>query len=310
MSTPLQLKPMTAGDILDRAIRIYRENFVALVTIVAIVNVPLVLLQALSFLLIFPFGEGFSPTSTLQPTMILVGVGLFVIGIIGAVFAVFELGALTLYVSERFMGRVITVRQAYSNAFKRGLSLVIGALLLFLALFALFMLFFGAIFIPAILAALGGSGRDSATALAGFWVVCTCVLFVPGLLGILYFYTRWTFWTQAIMLESYNSTGGLGRSWKLVKGSFWRVLGFNIALGIMAIALTFGASTTITFGAAFLPIPFGTMLQTVLNGIIQIIIAPLQYATLTVLYYDLRIRKEGFDIQMQLQDKEPPDQNG
>jgi hypothetical protein len=54
--------------------------------------------------------------------------------------------------------------------------------------------------------------------------------------------------------------------------------------------------------AIFLPSPLlRLVVQTVASGLVGIIVTPLQFTTLTVLYYDLRIRKEGFDLQLQLQ---------
>ena len=36
----------------------------------------------------------------------------------------------------------------------------------------------------------------------------------------------------------------------------------------------------------------------VLGGLIQLLIYPLFYCVLTVAYYDLRVRKEGFDLEV------------
>ncbi len=296
---------MSAGDILDQAIRIYRENFVALVTIVAIVTVPLLVIQAVVVGLSLPFAGDFTtPPDIDSPTLIIaVVIVTILVSLVAAILGIIQLGALTSFVSERFLGRPITVRQAYGNAFRRWLGLLIAALLLGLAFLGLFLLFFGIIFIPAIAAALTGAESDTASAMAGVGFLCLCVLVIPALIAMLYLYTRWTFWTQAIMLESYNSTGGLGRSWKLVKGSFWRVLGFNLLLGILVYALSFGVVGAISVTLIFLPSPvLRFIVQTVFNGLLGVIIAPLQYATLTVLYYDLRIRKEGFDLQVQMQE--------
>lgn len=306
MSTSPLLKPMTAGDILDQAIRIYRQNFVALVTIVALVSVPVLILQAAAIALVFPLSGDFTSAPLVDPSL---GVGLFgiitfVLAIVGGFFAILQLGALTAFVSERFLGRAMTVREAYRTAFRRWLSLVVAAFLLGLVFVALFGIFFGIILVPAIGIAALGDGAGGAA--AGLVTLCLCVLIIPAMLGLLFFYTRWVFWTQAIVIENYNSTGGLGRSWKLVKGSFWRVFGFILLLSIMVYVVTIGPTTALSFGAFFLPSPLlQFILQTMISGVIGVIVAPLQYATLTVLYYDLRIRREGFDLAMQMQDQTP-----
>jgi hypothetical protein len=71
----------------------------------------------------------------------------------------------------------------------------------------------------------------------------------------------------------------------------------------MVYFLTLGPVGAMSVGLVFLPSPLlRFVLQSILGGIVGILVAPLQYITLTVLYYDLRIRKEGFDLQMQMQD--------
>ena len=41
--------------------------------------------------------------------------------------------------------------------------------------------------------------------------------------------------------------------------------------------------------------------NTVVSETISTVVSPLLYIVLTVLYYDLRIRKEGLDLQMRIQ---------
>lgn len=303
------LKPMTAGDILDQAIRLYRQNFVPLITIVAIVQLPLIILQALGVASILPATNNFNSSSETTPALFAVlGVAFLFLGIVGGIFVLFQAGALVSFVSEKLLGRSITVRQAYGNAFRRGLSLFIAALLWGLAVFGILAILFLVLFIPLIggVTALGVSGSN-AGALAGLGTLCFCVLLIPLLLGVAYLGTRWTFWVQAILIERYNSTGGLGRSWKLVKGSFWRVLGFLFLLGILNYFLTLGPATALSVAVVFLPQGFGLLVQTLVSGLIGILVAPISYLTLTVLYYDLRIRREGFDLQMQMQNSSNPD---
>lgn len=312
MSASLQLKPMSAGDILDRAIRIYRENFIPLVTIVALVNVPLILVQVVAALLTLPFTKNLDTVTPLEATnaATIFGVASVIAAVIGALGSIFVYAAITAFVSERFLGRPSSVRQAYGTALGRWLSLCIAALLYLLANFALVLVFAGIIFLPIFGIALlsGGSGGDTpADAAIGLGVLCLCILVIPALLFLLFVDTRWSFWTQAIVIEKYNSTGGLGRSWKLVKGTFWRVLGFIIILSIIVSAFSLGPIGALSVATVFLPSPVLRLaLQSVASSAIVIIMTPLQYTTLTVLYYDLRIRKEGFDLQMQMQEPATP----
>lgn len=308
MSTTPQLKPMSAGDILDQAIRIYRHNFIPLIIIMAVVSVPVLVLQAGLLGLLLPFTGNLSTVDPERFAGVGAGVGIVtgIIGFIGGILVIFQQGAITHFVSERFLGRSVTVRQAYGRSFSRWLALLIAALLIGLAVGGLLLLVFGVGFIPLIgLAAVGGN--DGASALAGVAVLCMCALFIPALLAVFFFYTRWAFWIQTIVIENYNSTGGMGRSWKLVKGTFWRVFGFLIILTIIVAFFTVGPIYLISVFTIFLPNPFlGVLIQSVASGILTMIATPLQYAALTILFYDLLIRKEGFDLQMQLGDAPSP----
>ncbi len=303
---------MSAGDILDAAIRLYRQNFIPLVTIVAIVNVPILVLQSVGYAFVLPLSDDPNAFRNLNPSTvgIFFGILTFVVALVGGIFSLLELGALTAFVSERFLGHEMTVRRAYRVAFGRAVSLLIAAILFFFAVLALVAVVMGIIFVPVLALGVSGGTNQTGNALAGIAFLCLCVLFIPLLLGVAYFTTRWIFWIQAIVIEQYNSTGGLGRSWKLVKGSFWRVFGFLLLISLMVYFLTLGPVGAMSVGLVFLPSPLlRFVLQSILSGIIGILVAPLQYTTLTVLYYDLRIRKEGFDLQMQMQDT-PPGSSG
>lgn len=296
---------MTAGDILDTAIRIFRHNFVPLVIIVAIVNVPVALLQFTGLALFFPLTGGFGNLSeSFDPSVM--GSGVFLVtaiaGFLGAIATIFQQGALTHFVSERFLGRPVTVRQAYGKAFRRWLALLLGALFVGVAVGGVFFCLLAFLFVPLLGASLAGGGSDAFAPVVGLASLLMCCLFIPALVVAIFLYVRWIFWVPAIIIENYNSTGGMGRSWKLVKGTFWRVLGFTIILYVIVTFFSAGPIYLITFFSFLLPSPFiGFLLNSIVSTIIVMFMTPLSFAVLTVLYYDLRIRKEGFDLQMQMQ---------
>jgi hypothetical protein len=305
-----QLRPMSAGDILDRAIRIYRQNFVPLVIIVAIISLPYTAIQVAITLLTNPFVSGFAPdpqsvtSDTLNTGMWIVGQLLaFVLALVYSVAVVFQSGALTAFVSEKFLGRPITVRQAYGRAFRRWLSLLIATFLLTVIFVVVFGVLCGVWLVPFLGFAAVGSGLDSSSS-AAFSIIslALCCLFVPALGVGTFLVVRWIFFIQAIVLENYNSTGALGRSWKLGKGSFWRVFFLLVALTVLVLVLNFGFYLLAIFVSTLLQSPFLiVVLSSISLQLINIIITPLQFAALTVLYYDLRIRKEGFDLEWQMQ---------
>jgi hypothetical protein len=306
---------MSAGDMLDQAIRIYRRNFVPLVSIVAIINVPFALIQVIVTLLTNPFAATFPGASqsfdpeAFNTTTLLVGQGITSLAaLLAAIAVVFQNAALVTFIAERFLDRPITARQAYRRALSRWLSLLIAVFLLALVNVVLLGGLLGIYFVPFIgLAALGAGASSQVTALAGMLSLLFCCLLIPALVGIVFLDTRWSLFMPSIMLENYNSTGGMGRSWKLVKGSFWRVFFMLLILIAILYLFTPGPILLFSMGAVLLPNPLLlVVINSVASSLITIIITPLQLAVLTILYFDLRIRKEGFDLQLQMQNLPPP----
>jgi len=125
-------------------------------------------------------------------------------------------------------------------------------------------------------------------------LVGTVLVVVPGI----YLLVRFLFMTQVIVLERTGVAGAFARSSDLVKDSWWRVFGhfllFNlpaipgiIVVGLVRQVLSRAASGT----AADVWILIAT------GFLIPLIIFPIPIAATVLLYYDLRARKEGFDVE-------------
>lgn len=105
--------------------------------------------------------------------------------------------------------------------------------------------------------------------------------------------------TPAIVLENIpRATDAMGRSWALSRGFRRKIFGAifvslvllilpGIALGIL---LGSGAADDATTPVA--------LIAMIVQAILQILIYPFFYVVTTVLYYDLRVRKEGLDLEM------------
>ena len=301
---PVELRPMGLGELLDLAITLYRRNWITLIGISAVINLPLLFLQVIAAALALPsniFELGQTPNSSLSSSegMLLYYAALGLISLIGFVAQIFEAGAFSAAISERYLGRSITIKQAYGRALRRWLTLIFASVLVGLvelAVFAPFILLFLSSFVFSI----AGSQSSTYAGFLGLASLCLCcgmILFIPV---ALYITTRLTFYTQAIVLENLNAPAAMGRSWRLVKNSFWRVFGTLALLWILIYILTIVPILTVQFGLnIFLPLAVmaSTILGSVLGTLITILITPIQHAVVTLLYYDLRIRKEGFDLE-------------
>jgi hypothetical protein len=166
----------------------------------------------------------------------------------------------------------------------------------------------------AVIAASSSSG-DAATGALG--VLSLVLIMFLGLLLIFAVVLALTvcflFVTQAVVLEGQGPVAAIGRSWKLATSSFWRVLGIYILLVLLILVLTLVPSYSISAGVQLIfPDPIGDFaIQQILTllgtYIIQILVLPLSLIAFTLLYYDLRVRKEGFDLQLRTQTYEEPE---
>jgi hypothetical protein len=94
-----------------------------------------------------------------------------------------------------------------------------------------------------------------------------------------------------------SSTAAMGRSWELTKGFRGKVLLTMICVGLLLMV------PTITVGVIWGVVGASTgdvgMVGTeVVTSLLSILIYPFFYVVLTVIYYDLRVRKEGFDLEL------------
>jgi hypothetical protein len=109
----------------------------------------------------------------------------------------------------------------------------------------------------------------------------------------------------AVVLEPGRSgSAALSRSWELTRGSRWRMFGLGVTLLIL-LYIPFVAITGILAmilpgagGALAMATSPSTVVALAVGGIVQLVLYPLFYCVLTIAYYDLRVRKEGFDLEL------------
>jgi Membrane domain of glycerophosphoryl diester phosphodiesterase len=245
------LRPLSAGEILDTSFILYRRHFTALATVALVcTGVPLVLRL---------FVEASGGIWTNLSLGLLYGLSLVVLNLVAT-------GATVFIVSESYLGRPISAREALARAMPYiGRILVCSLLLALVVGLGLLLLL-----VPGIILAVG------------------LALAIP-----------------AVVLEPRTSaSAALSRSWELTRGSRWRIFGLGFTLlvllyipvvavtGLLAVVLPQAS------GGSFGPTSISTVAAMAIGGIVQMLIYPLFYCVLTVTYYDLRVRKEGFDLEL------------
>ena len=132
-----------------------------------------------------------------------------------------------------------------------------------------------------------------ANIMSGFLtVLATLALVIPGIVVA----CGYSVAAEAAALESGSAGEALRRSWDLTKGFRWKAL----ALGVVSIGLIL----VVYLGAGVL----GGILGEVMGGLdtvlavfaacVSLLIYPVISCVFTLFYYDLRVRKEGFDLEM------------
>ena len=120
-------------------------------------------------------------------------------------------------------------------------------------------------------------------------------LILPGI----WLFVSWTVAVPALLTEDVRGLKALRRSFRLVRGMWWRtfaifLLGYILA-GVLS-SIVGGVVGAIAFAADSPVAEFAvTALANTLGALVS---TPFTAAFVTVLYVDLRVRKEGFDLQL------------
>jgi len=290
------LQPMSIGDILDRTVRLYQRAFLHTLGIVAV-----------PYFLIVPavaMGVGSFAAIQRNPRALLgnpAAIGGFVLTVVVFVLAFLwlnfvSMGALARSVSERFLGRAPTIWSSYQSVLRRSHSLVWAYLLWSLLGMGAFLI---GVVAPIIVAAL--LIQRSVVLFLLFGLVA-----IAGGIACVRIFFRFFLVTQVIVIEGLRGTEALKRSWKLMGGNEVRILGislFGFAVGMVA-------SLVLRFPLFLLTSPKPgvgmVVLDGAMSGLAQILVIPLTMIPLTLLYYDSRIRKEAFDLEMMARDLGAP----
>ncbi|MEA2573650.1 MAG: hypothetical protein QOH93_948, partial [Chloroflexia bacterium] len=297
-------------EILDQAFRLYRRYFFTFLAITAVVFVPVnmavqlmsVALQGSSRALqrstapgsSLPSSESLNQSIVLLIVLLVVFMGL---AILAGLLQYLSQGALTSAVADSHLDRPVSFGRAYRTMLKHvgpligtiGLQILLG-IGIFLPTIAVFLLAIGA------LTAGGDSGAS-----AGLLFICFAFLlmFVTIVLYA-YIFIRLSVIVPALMVENLGPVQALRRSWQLVQGYWWRTLAIVLVLGLL--------NAVISAGPAYLIVGLVTLftrsLDTVFTGVITAVVTvitealfiPLSLTCYTLYYFDLRVRKEGFDL--------------
>lgn len=185
--------------------------------------------------------------------------GMWLSSIIVTLFTYIVTAATTAAVSEAYLGRSVSILSSFRAIRGRVWS------------------FAGTMLLAGLLIALG---------------LILCV--IPGVVFSIWY----TFVTQVFILEGLTYSKSLKRSKELVNGNFARVFLVTLLSNLLVFAISF--ALTLPFQAFPLEARrrvywFG---YGIASGLASSLTIPILVTALVMLYYDIRVRREGFDIEM------------
>lgn len=264
------LRPLRLGEVLDVCINIFTRNFLTFVRIILVLVIPLQLLSVLVLVatvddpdLLPRFGGATSGEGTISEDDLgaFIG-GQGVILVLSLILNAIAAAACFKAVSDAYLGRKPEWRSSLTWALRRFHSVIWVTVL------------------AGVLATLGLAGLI----VLGVWLFFMFAVAVP-----------------ALLFEGCKGSKALRRSFRLVKGRWWKTAGTLVVAYLIA-AIVGGIVQSI-IGALVLTDAgdsvFGTALvNAAASGLGQLFTTPFPAAAATVVYYDLRVRKEGFDLQL------------
>lgn len=258
------LRPLGVGEILDTAFRVYRNRFKDLIIAVSIPMVPLIALQVLVSLSARTDTTTTSTGTSTNVNLVLGGFGATLL--IGLIAGALAEGASVRILADQYLGTSTTWQESLRFAFGRLGSIVWVALLV------------------------------GVLELIGLFI---CV--IPGV----YLWAAFAVAMPVLLIENAKGSRALSRSRLLVSGRWWPTFGTLLVVWLLASFLR-GISSALLTGGFVLSSGVNTStaataLSGVISGIVTIVFAPLTAAVITIIYFDLRIRKEGFDVALMAQ---------
>lgn len=282
------LKPMEMGEVLDGAFTLYRRHFGLFLRLsVAVMWLPV----ALAVYLRLRFA-GSGPEQMIGAIQDHLLTGILVVLFVAVAYTLAGLlltaGSIHI-ISASYLGRQPTLGEALSLGASRILPLFLVAvgkgLLIFMIGIA------GAVGVG-ILAALGKVVGTAVSVLLVLAASCTLIWFV------VYVACGYGLTTPVLVLEELSSSfDAFGRSWELTRTFKLKLLGLAVIAYLIA---NFVPSAFVGGVGAYAALANPSLQPAVIvvSALLPIVLAPILPCVFTLLYYDLRVRREGFDLQL------------
>jgi hypothetical protein len=319
--------PLGLGDLLDRAFRLYRARFGTWVLIAVLFLVPFTLLSVLINLAVSArttvsaealqdmalstpelFWQAYARLMTSPEGIFSIAVSLLL-----SLVTYLGRGVATLALTHESIATLHGQRPSLGESIRAGL----GRLLPFVGMNLIQGVITIVVMLPVIIPMVWlftqmiGFGQsddlDWLMGQMGLLSLAMCCLFPFSLVIYLFLLTRWIVAAPGIVAQRWGPIEALRGSWALTKAQALRSFGYLALLGILEWVITTVLVTVLVSTFAVLPSQFVELspwISTALNIVFSVLWLPLYVAALVLLYYDLRVRKEGYDLALRVEQLE------
>jgi hypothetical protein len=297
-----QLRPLRVGEILDVAIKIYWANAPTLFRLVALVAAPVQALTVLILSSALPSSDTFFTQPTFEPSpqqppldfdasdLRTAIIGVVLVAILTLVATTLASAACFKAVADAYLGHRPEWRASMRVAIRR-----LGSVLWIIFLG-------GMVWVGVPVTVIAGGALLGAVVVQGDaapLVVVPAVL--GGLVAGVWLYISFAVAVPALLTEDARGSSALKRSFRLIRGRWWPAF----ALLVLGAILTAIVSNVVALGLnalTFTDLGEDTLARLIISAVsstvASVIATPFQAAFVAVLYFDLRVRKEGFDLEL------------
>lgn len=220
-------------------------------------------------------------------------------------------GLIVVAVSRSVLGRVASSKEVWERTKSKFLPLI--GLNIITSIISGLMMIIGIVVFFVLLASAASTAKTDREFLQdlGVSLVGLLILMVISALVSSYLSIKFSVASPAMVLENLGVFAAIGRSWSLTRGNFWRLFGINILTAIITFMVaSIFLGITEALGAIFVVVGSSSpedilaslntiyILTMVMSTIAQLLILPFTSSVNALLYIDLRMRKEGLDVEL------------
>ena len=262
-TSPLRLRPLEIGDLLDETFRMYRRHFLLFAGLSVLLSIPSAALSGFfSYALLNGLlqqtnaveGPNFN-FNFLVPTL----VAAVIVLLVTLVLLPFFYGAVTFAACESALGRPVTAAGILGGVMRHYFQLL------------------------------------------GYWLLVGLMLILFCLLPLwIWIWVGWVAVMPIMFIENLGLGPAMSRSRRLVEGRWWRtfLIVFLIFIIIEAVRVALGAF--IAIGQGLLQIVVSPLIVVWISGatsvIVDSLVNPVFQIAVVLIYFDLRVRREALDL--------------